>query len=162
NDLEGLSHMARRAYDRLVGSGKFSYRRFAEAVDETIRRKAKGLGVALRAPRYERGVARPVFDPIELASFREQPTAAPRHSAIFWCKQLARENVALKEEIVRLNEVYPTEIKRLNEVYPAEIERLNEVYQTEIKRLHQTYSMEVKRFSNDHSNRTHLSRIRWD
>ena len=114
DDLEGLSRMAQRAYDRLVGSGEFSYRRFAGAVDQTIRRKAKELGVALRTPRYDRGVAQPVFDPIELASLREQPTAAPRHSAIFWCKLLAQENVALKKEIVRLNEIYPTKIKRLD------------------------------------------------
>jgi hypothetical protein len=140
DDLEGLSRMAQRAYDRLVGSAEFSYRRFAGAVDETIRRKAKELGIVLRVPRYERDVAQPVFDPTEIASFREQPTASPRHSAIFWCKQLARENVALKKEIVRLNEVYPAEIKRLNEVYPAEIERLKK----EIVRLNEVYPLRYR------------------
>jgi hypothetical protein len=184
NDLEGLGRMAQRAYDRLVSSGEFSYRQFVGTVDETIKHKAKELGVVLRARRYERGVARSVFDPTQLASFREQPTPAPRHSAIFWCKQVAQENITLRKEIVRLNEVYsteikrlnevypteikrlnevyPTEIKRLNEVYPTEIKRLNEVYQTEIERLHQTYSREVERFRYEHSIRTLLSRIKWD
>ena len=50
NDLDSSGRRwPSRAYDRLVGSGEFSYRRFAGLVEETIRRKAGELGVRTAA-----------------------------------------------------------------------------------------------------------------
>ena len=114
DDLEALEAMADRAYDRLVGSGEFSYQQFVELVDRIILRKAGELGVPLRPPqgRSEQGN----FDPTAFASLRERPTNAPQHFALFKCKQLTRENRLLIEEIARLNHVYTAEIARLNGV----------------------------------------------
>lgn len=142
DDLDGLEGMAERTYDWLVGSGEFGYRRFADVIDKAIRRKAREIGVPLRRPCADYLSADPVFSPSELASLSERPTVLPRHSAVFFYKQLAQENAALREETARLNaelarldDVYSAEIARLNEVFPAEIARLNGVYSAEIARL---------------------------
>jgi len=112
DDLEALEAMADRAYDRLVGSGEFSYRQFVELIDRTILRKAGELGVPLRLPQGGSGYGN--FDPAAFASLRERPTNAPQHFALFKCKQLAHENRVLREEIARLDRVYTAEIARLN------------------------------------------------
>jgi hypothetical protein len=114
DDLEGLEAMADRAYDRLVGSGDFSYREFVRLIDRTIMRKATELGVPLRLPRG--GSGHSDFDLAALVSLRERPTNAPRHFAVFKCKQLEHENGVLRKEIARLDQVYTTEIARLNKV----------------------------------------------
>ena len=112
DDLESLEAMADRAYDRLVGSGDFSYQRFVELIDRTVLRKAGELGVPLRLP--QGGSAYKNFDPAAFASLREHPTDAPQHFALFKCKQLAHENRLLQAEIARLDRVYTAEIARLN------------------------------------------------
>jgi hypothetical protein len=112
DDLEALEAMADRAYDRLVGSGEFSYQRFVELIDRTILRKAGELAVPLRLP--QGGSAYRNFDPAAFASLRERPTDAPQHFTLFKCKQLAHENRVLREEIARLDRVYTAEIARLN------------------------------------------------
>jgi hypothetical protein len=112
DDLASLEAMADRAYDRLVGSGDFSYQQFVELIDRTILRKARELGVPLRLP--QGGSAYRNFDPAAFASLRERPTDAPQHFALFKCKQLAHENRVLREEIARLDRVYTAEIARLN------------------------------------------------
>lgn len=112
DDLDGLEAMADRAYDRLVASGDFSYQQFVKLIDRTIMCKATELGVPLRPPRGGCGDAD--FDLAELASLRERPTSAPRHFAVFKCKQLEHENRILRGEIARLDQVYTTEIARLN------------------------------------------------
>ena len=57
NDLDGLEQMAARAYDRLIGSGELSYRRFAKFIGDTARRKAEERGVKMRKPfgRFDAG-----------------------------------------------------------------------------------------------------------
>jgi hypothetical protein len=75
-------------------------------------RKADELGVVLRLPQGGSGYGN--FDPAAFASLGERPTNAPQHFALFKCKQLARENRLLIEEIARLNHVYTAEIARLN------------------------------------------------
>ncbi len=112
DDLEGLEAMADRAYDRLVASGDFSYQQFVKLIDRTIMRKATELGIPLRPPRGGCGDAD--FDLAALASLRERPTTAPRHFAVFKCKQLEHENGILRKEIARLDQVYTAEIARLN------------------------------------------------
>jgi hypothetical protein len=152
DDLDGLERMAERTYDRLVGSREFSYRRFAGVIDKAIRRKAREIGVPFRGPRADYLSGNPVFGRSEFATLSEHPTVFPRDCAVFFYKQLAQENVALRKETARLNaelarldDVYSAEITRLNEVFPAEIARLNEVFPAEISRLNQVYSTEIAR-----------------
>jgi hypothetical protein len=101
NDLEALERMADRAYDRLVASGEFSYRRFAKLVGDTVRRKAGELGLELRPPHDRFGFGG--FNPAAPYSLLEQPTAAPRHPAAFFHRELAREKDVYEAEIKRLN-----------------------------------------------------------
>jgi hypothetical protein len=100
-DLEALERMADRAYDRLVGSGEFSYRRFAKLVSETTRRKAGELGLELRPPHGRFGLGG--FNPAASYSLLEQPTAVPRHPAVFFHRELTREKAVYAAEIQRLN-----------------------------------------------------------
>ena len=125
NDLDGLERLADRAYERLVGSGEFSYRRFVGFIDETLSRKARELGVTLRPARADRGEAELWADPMELASLRVEPTQVPQHFVFHAYRRAARR-------LAELEAVYPAEtarlgaeIARLNEVYPAEVARLN-------------------------------------
>lgn len=113
DDLHSLERMADRAYDRLVGSGDFSYRAFVALIDDTIARKAQELGLTL--PAVPRGSSRAEFDPAG-AGLRELPTNRPRHFALFRCKQLEHENRLQAAEIARLNRLYTAEIARLNDV----------------------------------------------
>jgi hypothetical protein len=135
DDVEDLERLAERAYQRLVQSGEFGYRRFVNLIDETISRQAKERGVSLRPARGHLLPPELNADFTAPASVREWPAEAPRDPIIFRYKKMARENAALKGEIVRLNETYSAEISRLHEIYPAEISRLNEVYPAEIARL---------------------------
>jgi hypothetical protein len=114
DDLDSLERMADRAYDRLVGSGDFSYRAFVELIDDIIARKAQELSLALRA--VPRGSSRAEFDPAAVAGLREVPTNRPRHFALFRCKQLEHENRLQAAEIARLDRVYTAEIARLNDL----------------------------------------------
>jgi hypothetical protein len=114
DDLDSLERMADRTYDRLVGSGDFSYRRFVKLIDDTIARKAREIGVALRAA--PRGSSRANLDPAAFPGLRELPTDGPRHFALFRCSQLEHQNSLLAAEIARLNQVYIAEIARLNQV----------------------------------------------
>jgi hypothetical protein len=122
DDLEALERMADRAYERLVGSEDFSYRRFVALVDGTIRRKAGEIGLELRSPR-----ASSRQDEISpaITGLQEVPTRMPRHPLLFKCAQLERLNTTYGTEIARLNQVYTEEISRLNRIYTEEIARLN-------------------------------------
>ena len=153
-DVDALDRMAARAYDRLVGSGEFSYRRFAKLIDATVVRKAQELGVQLRPPTGRSHPADANADLMALTDLREGPTEAPRHFALFHCKHLGQQNILLTNEIARLNQVYTAEFVRLNtvlktettrldQVYTAEIARLNAALTTETARLNRVYKMEI-------------------
>lgn len=109
DDLDGLERMADRAYDRLVASGEFSYRGFAASIDETLRRKARELGLTLQPSRKELSFPEFVFSRDQLADTRERPTATPRHPMYFICQQLARQNVLLTKEVTRLSDFIASE-----------------------------------------------------
>jgi hypothetical protein len=111
DDLDSLGRMADRAYDRLVGSGEFSYRTFVKLIDDTIARKAQEIGVALREAPRRSGPTE--FDPVTIAGLKELPTNNPRHFALFRCKQLEHENRLQATEIARLDRVYTAESIRL-------------------------------------------------
>jgi hypothetical protein len=141
NDLEGLEKMASRAYDRLVGSGEFSYQRFVRLIDATVERKLREFGLRLRSNRSRHSKDNGI-DHATLGNLREVPTDTPRHHAIFQSRQLAQQNrqlaqqnVILTEEITRLNRVYKAEILRLNTLLTSEASRLHGVYMAEIARL---------------------------
>ena len=114
DDVEGLSRMADRAYDRLVGSGDFSYRRFVKLIDDTVSRKARELGLALRGPRDDFGTIEVGADPVALASLREQPTKTPRHFVFFQYKNMAHQHALMVDEVARLHQYYPEQIAHLN------------------------------------------------
>jgi hypothetical protein len=113
-DLDALENMADRAYDRLVGSGEFGYRRFAGLVEETVRRKAAELGVSLRPPTGRFGPTEFGVQLAGLADFREEPTVAPRHPAFFLYQNVLHENGHLTKEVNRLNKFYNERIVYLN------------------------------------------------
>jgi hypothetical protein len=106
DDLDGLERLADRTYDRLVGSGDFSYRRFVERIDACLFRKAAELDLKLRPPWSDMTTAMVRAAPGALSSLCEHPTKAPRHSAFFRYKIVARlqaEIVQHQAEIARLN-----------------------------------------------------------
>jgi hypothetical protein len=119
DDLDVLERMADRAYERLVGSGEFSYRRFVALIDSTIRRKATEIELELRSPRASR---RDESYPAT-TGLQEVPTRTPRHFLLFKCRQLEHQNSSLMTELMRLNTTYAKEITRLNQVYTEEIAR---------------------------------------
>jgi hypothetical protein len=92
-DLDGLESMAHRAYEHLVGSGRFSYRQFGKFIGETAWRMAESRGLRFRDPldRFDHGDD---FNPsgVDLVV---RPTPQQRHSAVFWTSQYARENFRL-------------------------------------------------------------------
>ena len=164
--------MADRAYDRLVGSGEFSYRRFAGLVEETVRRKAVELGMSLRPPTGRFGPTEFGVQLAGLAESREEPTVAPRHPVFFlyqnvlqqnrrYLKQLDRLNEFYNERIAHLNEhisqqneLLSNEIARLNEYYPERIDYLNSYFATqneeftrEIHRLNEYYPEQIARLN---------------
>jgi hypothetical protein len=114
NDLEALERMADRAYERLVASKEFSYRRFAGRVGKVVVRKAAELGVILRPPTKCFDAVEPASNSATFATLSERPTTQPRHPDSFGYKQTLLENAVLKEEISRLNRVYTEVIARLN------------------------------------------------
>jgi hypothetical protein len=113
DDVEGLSRMADRAYERLVVSGDFSYRRFVKLIDDKLSRKTRELGLALRAPR-DFGTLEVGTDPVALASLREQPTKTPRHFVFFQYKYIAHQHALMVDEVARLHQYYPEQIARLS------------------------------------------------
>src|SRR4051812_48938375 len=147
--------MADRAHQRLVASGEFSFRRFAELIGETARRKAEECGVTLRLPTGK--LSRDEYSPVaSAATLLENPTVAPRHPAIFSHRQAMRQReqdlaelARLQSAITELNTIYTAEIARLQSViteqqalYAGELSRLNSliteqsgVYGAEITRL---------------------------
>jgi hypothetical protein len=142
DDLDALERMAERAYDRLVGSGEFSYRRFAGLVEEAIRRKATERGITLRPPTRRLGPTEFGVQLVGLAEFREMPTATPRNPVFFFYQNLASQNAHLTRELDRLNEYYTERIVYLNDyirehsdLLTKEIERLNEYYPERIAYL---------------------------
>ncbi len=72
-------------------------------------------------------LSRDEYNPSASPNLLEHPTAAPRHPAVFFYRQLSQQNALYAAEIERLNDVYPAEIMRLNaeiaELY-AEIAKL--------------------------------------
>ena len=151
-DLDELEKMADRAYDRLVGSGEFSYRRFAGVVEDTIRRKAAERDVPLRSPTGRFGPTEFGVELSALKEFREQPTVAPRHPAFFWFQNIAQQNDSAMQELDRLKTYYEGRIVYLNEYLTdqgetaaAEISRLNAYITTQSD----IYSKEIRRL-NDH------------
>jgi hypothetical protein len=137
-DLEDLERLADRAFDRLVGSGDFSYRQLVKLVDTAISRKAAELRATLRPPlRDVTGTVEIGADLEVLTSRRERPTEAPRHPVFFRYKSIAWENEDLKSEITRLTRFYTNEITHINDAYRAEIARLNDTYRAEINQLNQ-------------------------
>ena len=130
-DLDELERMADRAYDRLVGSGEFGYRRFVRLVEDTIRRKAAELDVPLRAPAGRFG---PTEFGVELKSLtegREQPTVVPRHPALFLYRDLLQQSRLYAERIDYLNDY----IEKQNKFVTEEIARLNGFYSGHINHL---------------------------
>jgi hypothetical protein len=145
-DVEALERMADRAYDRLVASGEFSYRRFVQLVEDTIRRKAAELGVPLRPPTGEFGPTEFGVLLARLTEFREAPTVAPRHPAFFLYQDLAKQNAYLTKELERQNGYYSAELDRVNTYYNERIGYLNgyiaeqnDTLSKEIARLNQYY-----------------------
>ena len=120
-DIAALEKMAERAYDRLVGSGEFSYRRFVEHIDGAIRRTARELGVPLRPGGEQLALSGTTADPGEFASPREWPTTAPHHPAVFFAKYNVQQNLLLRQEIARLNASYAGEIGRLTRALDAAV-----------------------------------------
>jgi hypothetical protein len=114
DDLDALARMADRAYERLVGSGDFSFRRFVKLIDDTISGKARELGSATRAPRGDFGTLEAGADPVALASLREQPTKTPRHYVFFQYKYISHQHALMVDEVTRLHQSYPDQIARLS------------------------------------------------
>ena len=102
-DIPALARLADRAYDHLIASGDYDYRRFVATVDETIERKhveragVQSLGI------QPAGMARVAEQPGDalVPTRREMPTAAPRESVYFRYKDLYFEHEWLKDEFVR-------------------------------------------------------------
>lgn len=104
NDLDGLEDLAERAFNRLVGSGDFSYRRLAQLIDQSISRKAVELGLKLRLPWAPSDGTENRVDAPTLFTLREYPTKTPRHSVFFRYKLMARhqaETASQQAEIAR-------------------------------------------------------------
>jgi hypothetical protein len=141
-DIEGLERMADRAHRRLVASGEFSFRRFAQLIGETATRKAEECGVALRPPTGR--LSRDEYSPVATAAkLLEHSTAAPRHSAVFFHRQAMRQRDQDLAELARLQSA----IAELNMIYTAEIARLQAViteqstlYTTEAARLESAFA----------------------
>ncbi len=144
DDLNGLERMADRAYQRLIASDDFSYRRFATMVGDTVRRKADERGVRLRAPTGR--LMGDEYNPTAPASLREYPISTPRHPAVFFHRQEMRQAENSAAQIAQLN-AGVTELQASLQATSAEINRLNEVYSDEIARLNQVYSSEITRLN---------------
>lgn len=148
-DIASLEGLAERAYQHLIASGTYDYRRFVETVDAIIDRKRAEKAIphstGLRAP----GLC--ADGPVAEHSLQERPTAAPRDPAVLLHKQAVRENLALSEQVARLEADYPAEIARLHETYTAEIKHLGQVYPAEIERLQAEYTIENARLRDQHA-----------
>jgi hypothetical protein len=141
-DLEGLERLADRAYDRMVGSGEFSYRRFVELIDACLFRKAAELGLALRPPGDHAGGAAAIPGFAALTALRESPTRAPLHPVFFRYKIVAR----LQAEIGRLRE----EIDRLRAEFGHQ--------QREFTRVSASHGVEIAQLRTFHATETNLLR----
>jgi hypothetical protein len=144
DDVDALERMADLAYDRLVGSGEFSYRRFARLVEETMRRNAAERGVALRPPTGQFGPAEFGVQLAGLAEYRERPTVAPRHPAFHLYQNVLHQSQHYLREIDRLNEFYQERIVHLNE----HIAQQGEALSNEIARLNQYYPERINYLNN--------------
>src|ERR1700693_5863362 len=120
DDLEGLERMADRAFDRLVGSGDFSYRQLVTLIDTIIDRKAAELGASLRPATGPNRTVEIGDDLNQLASPRERATTAPRHPVFFRYKAAVRENQRQAAENTRLTQFYTGEITSLSREYATE------------------------------------------
>ena len=151
DDLGALERMADRAFDRLVGSGDFSYRQLVKLIDTIIDRKAAELGANLRPAAGPKPAVAIGDDLNQLASLRERATTAPRHPVFFRYKSAVQENQRQAAEITRLTQFYTGEITSLSHEYTTETNRLKRDYgleiaglQKEIARIHHTYQSEVR------------------
>jgi hypothetical protein len=95
DDLDGLADIAERAYNRLVGSGDYSYRRLVQLIDQSISRKAVELGLKLRRPWAPSGCTESRVDAPTLFTLREYPAKTPRHSVFFRYKLMARHQAEM-------------------------------------------------------------------
>lgn len=154
-DLDALEQMAQRAYDRLVTSDDFSYRRFVGLIDDTIERKAAELGMAWLPPPRDRPDPIEVgVDPAALASLREQPTRAPRHFVFFQYKYIALQNRILIDEITRLNTYYSVRSEELNAYYSAKIAEFDAYLAAKSVEFNTYYATKKKELDNHHSARS--------
>jgi hypothetical protein len=104
DDLDRLEDLAERAYNRLVGSGDFSYRRLVQLIDQSIFRKAVELGLKLRLPWAPADGTESCGEAATLFTLREYPAKTPRHSVFFRYKLMARhqaETARQQAEIAR-------------------------------------------------------------
>ncbi len=104
DDLDRLEDLAERAYNRLVGSGDFSYRRLVQLIDQSIFRKAVELGLKLRLPWAPADGTESCGEAATLFTLREYPAKTPRHSVFFRYKLMARhqaETASQQAEIAR-------------------------------------------------------------
>jgi hypothetical protein len=150
DDLEGLERMADRAFDRLVGSGDFSYRQLVKLIDTIMDQKAVELGANPRPSTAPNPAVEIGDDLNQLASLREHATTAPRHPVFFRYKSAVSENQRQAAENTRLTQFYTDEIASLSREYATETNRLKRDYgleiaglQTEITRIHDAYQSEV-------------------
>jgi hypothetical protein len=160
DDPEGLERLAQRAYDRLVGSGEFDYRRFVQRIDACAYRKAAELGLVLRSSWNDRdnSAARTGF--AALATLRERPSKAPRNPIFFRYKIETRLQAEISRQRGKI-ELKQLEIGRQE----AQIERQHiemERQQVEIAR-HQT---EIIRLETENDHLCHViqeyrSRLYW-
>jgi hypothetical protein len=153
-DVDGLERMTDRAFDRLIGSGEFSYRRFVELIDRTISRKAEELAITLRSARGDTRDHEIGADFTRLASFSEYPTKQPRHPVFFRYKLISQDKDLLTKENARLIQFYTKEITQLSNRYITEVAQLHDVYKkeiashtSEIARLNHIYIPEIERLN---------------
>jgi len=138
-DIPALETMARRAFDHLVGSGRFTYRAFYADVASAIKER-----LGQRIPAGER-IAPPVPSPHPAldasGAIIERPTPEPLGGGHYALRLDGREAVVFARERIALVE----EFARLRSLFVAEIDRQIGSYEVVLNRLHTTIGRENAR-----------------
>lgn len=130
-DLPALDAMTQRAFDHLVGSGRFSYRTFYAGVAEAIERRAAakiGQREALTAAGAAPATAA-LFN--EAGLMFERPTPRPLGEQAFQMRHGLAESLVYRGEFERL----VGEFTRLRSLFEAEMARLYTNYESELRQL---------------------------
>lgn len=118
NDLPALEAMTQRAFDHLVGSGRFTYQAFYEGVAGAIEER-----LAQKPQRRSGQEALPMPPTVPIYRFgriEEPATPVPLGSKDFLLRVEAADAAVYRSEVHRLME----EFDRLRSIFQSEIERL--------------------------------------